>query len=45
MDMCDECYIVYDSRDCPLCIAKEEIEDLGKRIEILEEEVKNLQKE
>jgi len=51
MNMCDNDHedIVFDGRDCPLCKANEEIEDLkgdiidlNEKLEISEEEKQNL---
>lgn len=51
MDMCFQCNIVYDARNCPLCEAKEKIEELEKqlaeskdKIEYLEDEIEYLKR-
>ena len=38
MNYCNNCDIVYEERDCPLCEAKQEIKSLEQRIEELERE-------
>jgi len=35
MNYCNSCDIVHEKRDCPLCEAKTEIEELKKEIERL----------
>jgi hypothetical protein len=35
MNYCDKCDIAYEERNCPLCEAKKEIEQLNKEIERL----------
>ena len=39
MDLCNRCDIVYDENRCPLCEAKEEIKQLQRDKENLENEV------
>ena len=42
MEICKECWIVYDERHCPLCTAKDEIKRLERENEKLEDELKEL---
>ena len=40
MNLCEDCNIVSDLRKCPLCEAKERLDDLESKIEELEKENK-----
>ena len=39
MNYCSDCDIAYEEKYCPLCIAKDGIKSLEKKIEELEEEI------
>ena len=42
MTHCNECDIVYDAKECPLCIANEDIERLVIQVQDLEAKVEDL---
>lgn len=43
MEYCNKCDIVFDDKDCPLCVAKDAIKDLEKRVESLEEQLQHME--
>ena len=43
MKYCNDCDIAYEERNCPLCEAKNEINDLEGKIDLLEEKRENKQ--
>lgn len=45
MKVCDYCDIVFDQKDCPLCVEKELVEELEKEVEKLKEEIERIQQE
>jgi len=44
MELCNNCYIVHEERQCPLCDAKQEIQSLENRVEELETELKEVER-
>lgn len=45
MKYCNNCDIVYETKDCPLCCAKDEIKGLTNKIERLEKELEELRRD
>ena len=43
MEICNQCNIVYDVKNCPLCEAEERIEALEEQLDNAEDEIKELQ--
>ncbi len=39
MNYCKDCDIAYEEKDCPLCEAKKEIEELEKQIDDLNNQI------
>lgn len=45
MNICNQCDIVYDEKNCPLCEAKEKIEALENQLDEQQDEIKDLKDE
>lgn len=43
MNLCKDCDIVFDEKNCPLCVAKDRISELEDGIQFLKEKLDNIE--